>query len=174
MSSRAARRPCSASGLTLVELLVSAVILLVAIVALLRVYFADTTVRVHARNLSWAMMDVAKVTERLRDKYTPPSCVVGVAPDAFPPAPFASWDAWLASPAAGGGGGMSLPTEHVAVRSSGVNPLLVTIAVCWRDRGRVVGLECDWAGGLLVENDRNGNGIIESPAMISTAVTCRQ
>ena len=48
------------------------------------------------------------------------------------------------------------------------NPIQVTVAVCWRHRGRVVG-ECD---ANVSPEDRNSNGVIESPAMLTTLIAC--
>jgi hypothetical protein len=57
-----------------------------------------------------------------------------------------------------------LDTDH--------EPLQVTVAVCWRHRNRVIG-ECAWDGVALSANDADGDGVIESPAMLTTLVTCR-
>jgi hypothetical protein len=57
--------------------------------------------------------------------------------------------------------------------SSGADPISLTVAVCWRHRGRVLG-ECQWVGGALTTNDADGNGIITSPAALSTLLTCRR
>jgi type II secretory pathway pseudopilin PulG len=55
---------------------------------------------------------------------------------------------------------------------SNYDPLQVTVAVCWRHRNRVIG-ECAWDGAALSANDADGDGVIESPAMLTTLVTCR-
>lgn len=57
------------------------------------------------------------------------------------------------------------------------DPIQVTVAVCWRHRNRTIG-ECTWGGAALTAQDgANGPnssvGIIESPAMLTTLVTCR-
>ena len=52
------------------------------------------------------------------------------------------------------------------------DPLRITVSVCWRHRARTIG-ECSWNGGGLLANDANGDGVIESPAMLTTLVTCR-
>lgn len=54
------------------------------------------------------------------------------------------------------------------------NPIQVTVAVCWRHRGRVVG-ECRWDGSALQPEDRSGTGsvgVIESPVMVTTLIAC--
>ncbi len=61
------------------------------------------------------------------------------------------------------------------------NPLRVTVAVCWRHRGRTIG-ECGWNGAALTSTaaDEAANtvpndtaNVFESPAMLTTLVTCR-
>ena len=59
------------------------------------------------------------------------------------------------------------------------DPLLLTVSVCWRHRGRVIG-ECAWnAGANRLDAADGGNGpnpnagVIDSPASLMTLVTCR-
>lgn len=56
------------------------------------------------------------------------------------------------------------------------DPLRVTVAVCWRHRNRVIG-QCTWNGATLTQDDTvqpdPTPGVIESPAMLTTLVTCR-
>jgi type II secretory pathway pseudopilin PulG len=164
-----------AEGFTFVELMFGAVVLAVAIVGLLGAFLGQTTLNEHARNLAWALNDAGRILERMRQLNTGASCAV---PTLAPPAGFASWDAWLASPAASGGGGKSVQpnaavNERVAVSSGGVDPLQVTVAVCWRHRGRTLG-ECAWDGTQLTPADLDGDGLITSPAMLSTLISCRR
>ena len=163
------------SGLTFVELLIGAFILLVGIAAMFGAFASQTSLNEHTRNHTWAMEDASRVMERLRQQNTGAGCL---APSVTPPAGFASWDAWLASPAAIGGGGKSVqPTpatnELIVVSSSGSDPLNVTVAVCWISRTRVIG-ECTWNGPVLTPNDADGNGTITSPTMLSTMLSCRR
>ena len=61
-----------------------------------------------------------------------------------------------------------------AIAHADFNPIQVTVAVCWRHRGRVVG-ECRWEANALQPDDRSGTGsvgIIESPVMLTTLITC--
>ena len=60
------------------------------------------------------------------------------------------------------------------------DPLRVTVAVCWRHRERTVG-ECTWNAGAstlapcAAGCTPNTNArVIESPAMLTTLITCRQ
>ena len=164
-------------GLTLVELILGAGILAVAITALLGAFLWQLIVIEHARCLSWATTDASRVLERMRQQNSGSGCT---SPSVAAPSGFASWDAWLASAAATGGGGKTIqpnPTanELIAISSSGTNPLQVTVAVCWRHRERTIG-ECTWNGSALAANPAAGGDttITESPAMLSTLMTCRQ
>ena len=174
-SPRPPRRWRGGAGFTLVELLVGAVILMIGIVVMLGEVVSESTLNEHARNLTWALNDANRVMERLRQQNSGSGCTT---PSAAAPTGFASWDAWLADTTASGGGGKSVqpnPTtnELVVVTSTGSDPLTITVAVCWRHRNRTLG-ECSWNGAQLVPSDTNGNGVIESPAMLSTLMTCRK
>lgn len=57
------------------------------------------------------------------------------------------------------------------------DPIRVTVAVCWRHRNRTIG-QCRWSGGTLVPDSsvpfpNDTTNVIESPAMLTTIVTCR-
>jgi Tfp pilus assembly protein PilV len=161
------------AGLTLVELVVGVLIFAVAIMSMFGVSANQLTLNEHARYLAWATNDAARVVEQLRKQNSGSGCV---APSAAVPGGFASWDAWLANTGATGGGGKSVVgDELVVVTSSGANPLAVSVAVCWRHRERVLG-ECTWNGAALAANPSAGGdpAVTESPAMVSTRITCRR
>ena len=162
-------------GLTFVELLIGAFILLVGITAMFGAFASQTSLNEHTRNYAWATQDANRVMEQLRQQNTGAGCAT---PSVAWPAGFASWDAWLADTGANGGGGKSVQpnpaaNELIILSSSGADPITVTAAVCWRSRTHVVG-ECTWNGAALSPNDANGNGIIESPTMLSTVLSCRR
>ena len=170
-STAAARR----RGLTLLELLLAVAICLMAIGVLVSVFLQQRILSEHTRNLTWATNDASRVIEELRKRNSGGGCV----PSANAPAGFASWDAWLGNTGATGGGGKSVqptPTtnELVVVTSSGTDPLSVIVAICWRNRNRIVG-ECTWNGAALSPNPGAGGNpaVTESPAMLSTLLTCR-
>ena len=159
-------------GLTFVELLVGMSLLTIALMALFGVFTGTSTLNEHARDRAWAMDDANRVMERLRQQNA--GCN---QPAAASPAGFGNWDAWLASSAAAGGGGKTLQpnpnvNELVTLSASGTDPLGVTVSICWRSRNRVYG-ECRWTGTQLAASDANGDGIISSPAMLFTLITCR-
>ncbi|MBI3011759.1 MAG: hypothetical protein HYY58_04660 [Candidatus Omnitrophica bacterium] len=169
--------PVRPRGLTLVELMIGGTLLTVAIVALLRAFLGQLTVDEHARNRAWAVNDARQVLEELRRQNSGSDCAT---PSGNPPAGFSSWDAWLADATANGGGGKSVQpnpsaNELIVITTSGADPLQITVAACWRERNRTVG-ECTWNGATLAPNPGAGGNpaVTESPAMLSTAMTCRR
>jgi len=163
--------------MTLVEFLIGAVVLVVAIVSLLGLSVGQAGLNEHARNLSWAISDASRVMEELRRLNSGAACA---APTVTPQG-VATWNEWLAGP----GGGKSLEAaglpaqslEFVALSSAGgPDPLQMTVAICWRHRNRVFG-ECVWNGTALVpQQGANGfpnDGVVQSQAMVATEMTCR-
>ena len=168
------RRP---RGLTLVELVLGGGMLVIALTGLLQAWLSHLTLNEHSRYLSWATNDADRVMEGLHQQNASATCS---APTATPPAGFASWDAWLADTTANGGGGKSIQpnpavNELVVLSTGGADPLQVTVAVCWRNRGRTLG-ECAWDGAALSPNPASGGdpAVTESPAMLSTLLSCRR
>jgi type II secretory pathway pseudopilin PulG len=177
-------------GFTLIELLIGAATLAIAIVALLGAFFGQITLNEHARNMTWAINDANRVMERLRQLNTgcganPPSADPNDArmgADAS-----ATWDVWLTA-----NGDKSIRPDPVnnelivvsCRNSAGTlncvandDPKQITVAVCWRHRGRILG-ECAANGaGLQLSDGANGfpagDGITGSPAMLTTLMTCR-
>ena len=165
-------------GLTLAELLITMAIVAIDIAVLLSSFMGQMTLNEHARYLSLATNDAVRVMEQLRQQNSPG--VVCTVPNVAPPAGFLAWDAWLGNTTANGGGGKSLPasaTDELVVVSTPVvaDPIRVTVAICWRHKGRIIG-ECTWNGAALTANPAAGNdpNVTESPAMLVTAITCRQ
>ena len=164
-------------GLTLVEMLIAAAILAVAITAILGAYFMQVALTEHSRNMAWGANDASRVMERLRQQNTGGACTT---PSAAAPGGFASWDVWLADATANGGGGKSIQpnpntNELVVVTPTGVDPMTLTVAVCWRQRNQTWG-ECTWNGASLVPNPAAGSNpaVTESPIMLATLMTCRR
>ena len=172
--SRSARR--IRAGLTLIELMLGASLLTIAMTGLLQAFLSQTSLSEHSRYLSWAIADAGRVMERIRLQNTGGGCAT---PSLTPPAGFASWDAWLASPDANGGGGKSIQpnpavNEFIVLSASGSDPIQVSVAVCWRNQNRTLG-ECTWNGAALAADPAAGGNptVTESPAMLSTLVGCR-
>lgn len=162
-------------GLTLFEILISITVLAASILVILGVPTAQLTLVEHGRYLNSAMNDVSRVVDQMRRQNTAAACTT---PSLTVPGGFASWDAWLTDTNTGGGGKSIQPNpavnELIVVGVSGTNPLAVTVAACWRHRSRTIG-ECSWNGTALTPNPAAGGSatITESPAMISTRITCR-
>lgn len=190
-------QPHSSSGFTLIEVVLGAMVIAIAIAAILGAYVGQVTLNEHARNLSLAIQDANRVVEQIRLQTSGCSSDLTAnppLPNIIPPG-FATWDAWL-------GATKSILPDPVAnerivvtcqdadgnpncVAAQGgdvvggapvggpFDPMRVTVAVCWRHRGRVIG-ECD---AVLAAADGTtpfaANNVIESPAMITTLVTCR-
>ena len=89
------------------ELLICVAMLAIAIAALMGAFLGQLMLNEHARNLTWAIHDANRVMERLRQAntncQTPSAAVLPVSASNF-----TSWNAWLASTAADGGGGKSI------------------------------------------------------------------
>ena len=195
-------------GFTLVELIIGAAVLAIAIAALLGAFLGQITLNEHARRLTLAMNDANRAMEQLRRVNTgcasQPSASLSSLPGGF-----TSWDQWLKDTTVNGGGGVSIPPvpaeERVfvtcqdnatlnacgtsnqvgtgewktAAGNTAYDPIRITVAVCWRHRGRVLG-ECTWNGAALQQADGTMGtlyptaNVIESPAMLTTLMTCRQ
>ena len=173
--------------------------MLIAVSAIMGAYVGQVTMNEHARNLSLAINDATRVVERIRQQNGP--CAGAAPTSAFPvwtaanpactgAAPTTSWDDWLQRC----GGGKSIVPDPVnnelvtitcqnaggtALCGANEDPLRITVAVCWRHRARIIG-ECRAAGGVgpgLQEWEPfvmpNDNATIQSPAMLTTLVTCR-
>ncbi|MBI3323989.1 MAG: type II secretion system protein [Candidatus Omnitrophica bacterium] len=166
---------------TLAELIIGAAVLAIAITALLGAFIGQTTLNEHARNLTWAINDANRVMERIRQVNSGAGCVSptagATAVTECGGAACADWDAWLTA-----NGGKSIQpdpanNERVVVTPGVGDPLQVTVAVCWRHRGRIIG-ECRANGAGLIEDEAlvvpNDSNAIDSPAMLTTLMTCRQ
>ena len=200
---RMRRHGVRATGFSLIELIIGAAMLSIAVVALLGAFLGQATLNEHARNMTLAINDATRVLERLRELNSGGACG---NPTVVPPADCGgactSWNAWLNSATGGGKSVQPDPVtqERIVVTcqdsatlaycgstdqvgaaewqapggNTNFDPLRIAVAVCWRHRGRVIG-ECTWdaAAQTLTPTDTDGNGVIDSPAMLSTVMTCR-
>ncbi len=187
------------SGFTLIEIVLGALTLVVAATAILGAYLGQGILNEHARNLSLAVQDANRVIEQIRLQNSP---CAGTNPTISPPVGFTSWDAWLTgagglksiqpTPATtelivvtcqDRTGAEYCPANqmgaewHAAGPNTPDNPIRVTVSVCWRQRNRTIG-ECGFNAGALTPNDAlpmpaDTLGVIDSPAMLTTLVTCR-
>lgn len=209
------------SGFTLVEIMLGASIMSVAIVALMGAFFGQAYLNAHARNLGAAMNDATRVLELIRAQNVGTGCTL---PSARPPAG-ESWNAWFdndANNALGINKSINQPNaeanELIAVtcqneagtaycgpnqtgrlewKSAPVNSnesmIRVTVAVGWRQQQRSVGQSTGTGASaaaefsyvtqgfgkgqtqsvFLIGPDGDGDGVIESQAMLTTLVACR-
>lgn len=65
---------------------------------------------------------------------------------------------------------------HSTLAGGPYDPIKVTVAVCWRHRNRNIG-QCSGTGPLTPDDSvsfpNNTPNVIESPAMLTTIITCR-
>jgi Tfp pilus assembly protein PilV len=179
-------------GLTTVEILLGVFILSVAGLGIAGAYMSQATLNEHAYNLTRAGYDAVRVMEQIRlqnnDGCALPSAAVA-----------GGWDGWLVDQDPGkstliadvdtnqqvmvtcededggdpcGSNQVAEDEWSVAEADSNFDPIQVTVSVCWRHRGRIYG-ECAWNGATLVADDVDGDGVVSSPVMLTTLVTCR-
>lgn len=185
-----ARSRTRREGFTLPEVLIGVAILAIATTAFLGAFLGQTLLAEHARNLTWAINDANRVMEQLRLQNTSPNCTVLPSTAILTTCggqAVTTWDQWLQLCALGKSIQPNPSTEELiavscqneagtAACTAADDPIRVTVAVCWRHRSRTLG-ECAWDGAALSSADgSNGfaaNGVIESPAMLATLMTCR-
>lgn len=143
-------------GFTLLELMISCGVIIVALAGLLSTYVACLGLNETTRNTSLSLSAAQRVFEEIRS-----ATFTGVA---------AAYDGYNFS-VAGMAAGESL--GHVRVDSSDPGLLNITMGVCWRQKGdRVIG-ECADSGGILVFVDSDGNNVLDSPVQLSTLLAQR-
>ena len=186
----------SKSGLTLIEIILGMMVLSIVVLSVIGAGLSQSILNEHSRNLSRAVHDANRILEQIRQQNGGGVC-------ATPSAVIAGgWDAWLAGQVPGksvpvptvaeervivtcqdqDGGALAADycgpnqVSNLEWVSAGGNttldPIRITVSICWRHRSRTIG-ECTWNGAQLVANDGDGDGVIESPAMLTTLVTCR-
>lgn len=208
------RRTGQQSGFTLVEILLGASILSVAIVALMGAFFGQSYLNTHARFLASSMNDATRVMELVREQNMGTGCTL---PSARPPTG-ESWNAWfnandaksIDQPNAEANELIVVTCQNeagtvycgpnqtgrnewtpwynaaahggVAVANSSEAMIRVTVAVGWRAQQRSVGQGTTGSeftyvtqglGVFRIGPDADGDGVIESQAMLTTLVTCR-
>ena len=195
---RGGRIPHS-QGFTLAEVVLGGTVLAIAVAAILGAYVGQVTLNEHARNLSLAIQDANRVIEQIRQQTA--TCGANLSTALIPQGGVAvggqidvwlqnGWDAWFGTPTTKSIQPDPTNNELVVVTCQDnttqvdcdnvgtVNPVRVTVAICWRHRNRIIG-ECANNGTPLTPADNQGNGpknvngLIESPAMLTTLVTCR-
>lgn len=148
---------------TLMELMLAATILVVALVGLLATYVGCFTINETAKNLTLAINAAQQKLEEIRDynfykiyeDYNNTTFEVSEIPD---------------SDAEG----------SVNIDDTDPDLIKITVSVCWQQRGgRIHGEDNGRGGGVALNGkidgteDGDGDGIIDSPAQIVTLITNR-
>jgi type II secretory pathway pseudopilin PulG len=197
------RVACPSCGLTLIELVIAILAVGVSMAALLGSFMGQVTLSEHARNMGLATNDLTKIAEQLRRQNVGVGCPLSAIPpvgtswDAWLASGAGGGGKMIgANPAAdervvftcvrrGAPAPPANPGDYCGSvdqvgagewrtnpANTNLDPLQVTAAVCWRHRGRVIG-ECTWDGAALQASDADADGVIESPIMVTTLVTCK-
>ena len=147
----------SDSGFTLLELMIAAAILVVAIVGLLATFTGFLSLNENSRNVSLAIAACQDKTEEIRDSdfsalYSTYSST-NFEPDGFPVA-----DA----------------EGNVYIDNTDPNLFEICVSVSWREHSnRIIGEDVDLDGELDIGEDLNSDGRLSSPAEIVTLMGAR-
>ncbi len=157
------------SGFTLIELMIGAAVLIIALVGLLATYTGSFNLNETARNLTIAMNVNQEKLEEIRnhdfDSIVTDYSSGGSPGDTFSPSLL------------DGSGIIEVINDGSDVPAGVTSPDLiqVTITISWRQKGnRVIGedanLDGTWDAG---SEDANGNGQFDSPAQVITLIARR-
>lgn len=156
------------SGFTLIELMIGAAVLIIALVGLLATYTGSFNLNETARNLTIAMNVNQEKLEEIRD-HDFDSIVTDYSSGGSPGDTF--------SPSLLDGSGIIEIIDDRSDPGELTSPDLiqVTITISWRQKGnRVIGedanLDGTWDAG---SEDANGNGQFDSPAQVITLIARR-
>jgi len=145
-------RKINTNGFTLIELIVVTAILAVVLTGLVRGFIYVTTQSDMAANKALALRGATNIMEIIRGADF--NNILG------------TYNNYGFTLIGSTGFGRAYVTQDNA------DLLTIRVHVCWLDRfGRVVGEDQDLDGILDGGEDTNGNGIIDSPVMISGKVT---
>ena len=144
------------SGFTLLELMIGAGVLIVALVGLIAAYSTCFTLNETARNLTIAINSAQREIERIRN----------LSFDDVDDEDGTNFEI------------LELDDDEsegiVEVDSSDPDLLEVTVTVCWRQKGgRVFGEDANLNGVFDAGEDTNGNGQLDSPAQLVTSISRR-
>ncbi len=143
-------------GFTLLELMISCGVIMVALAGLLSTYVACLELNETTRNTNLALSAAQRVSEEIRS-----ATFTGIA------ASYNGYNFTVPGIPAGASFG------HVYVDNSDPALLNITVGVCWEQRGNRTLGECSKSGGILVFTDSNGNNVLDSPVQLATLVAQR-
>ncbi len=157
-------------GFMLLELMIAATIMVVAMAGLLGAYVLCFNINETAKNLTLATAAVQKEIETISN--WPFSTIANAPTDAFPGFQGAIFNA----------AGLPAGSAVGSVRIDDSDPdlLKITVSVSWRQRGgRIIGEDNGRGGGIALNGnldgteDVNGNNVIDSPACIEVLMASR-
>jgi len=184
------------SGFTLIELMVGVFVLSIASLAIIGAFISQATLNEHAYNLTRSAHDANRVLEQIRRQNSsgcaaPTAGVAGgwdawlagqnpgksiltgnVAAEQLILVTCEDEDGGALAADACGTNQVDAAEWRSQAANTAFDPIRVTVAVCWRHRGRVMG-ECTWNGAALSANDADADGVITSPSTLTTLITCR-
>lgn len=114
-------------GFTLLELMIGAAVLIIALVTLIAAYVGCFTLNESARNLTIAINDGQSVMEEIRDRNN----TFNITQE--------DWTNWASQDPPNGGGCNSLDNESIIVTypsGTGASPLEILVTVNWTEKGR--------------------------------------
>lgn len=144
------------AGFTLMELMIAAMVLVIALTGIITAYVVSSNLNATSRNLTITMNWIQGEMERIR--HLPFTQISTKDGSSFEIAGIADADS----------------EGVIEVDNSNANLLVITMTVCWRQRGnRIIGEDLDLDGDLDAGEDANGNGRLDSPAQIVTLISRR-
>jgi prepilin-type N-terminal cleavage/methylation domain-containing protein len=144
------------SGFTLLELMISAAIMVVVLTGLLAAYLAYFELSETTINSNKALNAAQEIMEQIRR-----------GPDLNTMMGYNS----LSYPIAGMPANSGL--VHVSIDNSAGNILNVSVGACWMQKNsRIIG-ECENFGGNLAFSDLNGNQVLDSPLQLNSLMAQR-
>lgn len=144
-------------GFTLMELMIAAAVLIAVLVGLLAAFIGCFALNETSRNLTIAINGCQRKLEEIHD-------------ESFGQI-FASYDGATFEVA-----GLRDADSEGVVEVDNTDPdlLVISVTVCWRQKGgRIFGEDSDLDGVLDAGEDDNGNGQLDSPAQLVTLMARR-
>lgn len=120
------------SGFTLLELMIGAAVLIIALVGLIAAYIGCFALNESAKNLTIATNHAQCVMEEIRDR----NITSNITQE--------DWAAWAAADPPDGGGCNTLDAEIVQISypsGTTINPLEILVTISWSDRGRTKNIQ---------------------------------
>jgi len=158
-------------GSTLIEILLAVAILAIALCAILGAYISCFVLMATSKNINIATNVALGLMEDIRSA---PFTDLSGADLVINNQPFEQLSTHLYRCRFSVG---VLPTNKIVVYMNDTNPdlLELTISICWRQGGRVIGEDTDLDGVLDAGEDKSSppNGIIDSPVELVTRIANR-